>query len=293
VKSLALSGARAESKALQQGVGVAQALCAQGMPLADALEGSKRLLPHFCIPVIRAGERSGRVVEAFQFLHDHCVRIGPSLAIVRKTWLYPLVCILFGCVIRVGLFLYFGALALAWYLFRDTVVGLGGLVLVAYLVRRVRPVRMAIDRAVLRFPLVRAVEIDLATVLFFRTFSLMYKAGGLDVITMFDLALETVRNTAIQEDLMRIRDVLCDGGTFDEAFRRPCMLSPEDKGMIAAGALGGSLGQSMEKVAELATGRLQTTLDAFNRFSLRLVVFGVGMSIAGTVYLCLLYTVPK
>jgi len=79
-KALELSASGTPSKALRTGVEVARQRCAQSMALADALEPAQRVFPHYVLPVIRAGETGGRLVEAFQLLHDHARRLGPSLS---------------------------------------------------------------------------------------------------------------------------------------------------------------------------------------------------------------------
>ena len=77
-KALELSASGTSSKALRTAVEGARKRCAQGMALSDALEPAQRVFPHYVLPVIRAGETGGRLVEAFQLLHDHARRLGPS-----------------------------------------------------------------------------------------------------------------------------------------------------------------------------------------------------------------------
>jgi type II secretory pathway component PulF len=107
-KSLELSGARSRNKALRKVVRVAMDRCDQGMSVSEALEPGVRNFPRYFLPVVGAGETSGRLVEAFQLLYHYCYRIGPSVRLVRNTWLYPLIIIVFGWIIRTGVFVYFG-----------------------------------------------------------------------------------------------------------------------------------------------------------------------------------------
>ena len=107
-KALELSAARTPSAALARIVRDARERCGEGRPLSEALEPAAGVFPSHFLPVLRAGEASGRQAEAFQLLHQYCLQIGPARRVVRNTWLYPLVCIVFGWVIRTGIFLYFG-----------------------------------------------------------------------------------------------------------------------------------------------------------------------------------------
>jgi len=237
--------------------------------------------------VIRAGELSGRQVEAYHLLHQHCERLEPSLKLVRQAWLYPLICILFGYAVRMGLFLYFGLWHRAWLVLRDDLSRGTLFVLVCWALLKVPAVKQTVDYLLVQIPLVRETLIRLSVVLFFATFRLVYEAGGLNVTMMFDLALQTVGNLAIRQDFLQARAVLEEQGGFEEAFRLPQLLEDSIKSSIAAGTLSGYLGTSLEQVIKAETLQLEAALDLFNRIFQRLIVLGVGMSIIGTLLICL------
>jgi type II secretory pathway component PulF len=287
-KSLELSGARTRSKALREVVRVALERCDQGMSVSEALEPGVRNFPHYFLPVIRAGETGGRLVEAFQLLYHYCHRIGPSVRLVRNTWLYPLVCIVFGWIIRTGVFVYFGKYQAAWHFFCVTF-GAGSLLaLLGWLLFKIQPVKRVVDLVLLQIPLIRETEIRLAVVLFFATFRLAYEAGGLGVVRMFDLAWQTVRNDAICQDLLNAREILAENGTFGDAFGTSALLEDDLKGMINTGSLSGQLDRSLTQIVETVTQQLEMTLQIFNKFFQRLVAFSVAMSIVETVLICIL-----
>jgi len=288
-KSLELCGGALRSKALGAILQIAQKRCDEGMPLAEALEPAARVFPHYFIPVVRAGETSGRLVEAFQLLSDYSHRLGPTVKLVRNTWLYPLVCIVFGWVIRTGVFVYFGKYAAAWQFFSYTFGFAALLVLAGWCLSRIQPVRKLVDHVLLQLPIVRETEIRLAIVLFFSTFRLAYEAGGLGVVVMFDLAWHTVRNRAIRQDLLPVRRVLEENGSFGEAFARPALLEDDFKGVINTGSLSGHLDRSLNQIVETATQQLEFTLQVFNQFFQRLVAFSVAMAIVETVLVCVLF----
>ena len=287
-KALELSASGTQSKALRTAVEVARNRCAQGMALSDALEPAQRVFPHYVLPVIRAGETGGRLVEAFQLLHDHARRLGPSLTLVRNTWLYPLVCVVFGWFIRTGIYVAFGKHAAAWH-FVGSALGTAGLIaLSGWIILQFDPVRKAIDLALLQIPIVREAELRLAVVLFFATFRLVYEAGGVGVLVMFDLAAKTIRNRAIRQDFHRARQVLEQQGSFGDAFAGVTLLENRFKGMIATGAFSGQLDRSLTAIVEEATSQLDAALHAFNQVFQRVVAFCVAMSIVETVFVCAL-----
>jgi type II secretory pathway component PulF len=126
--------------------------------------------------------------------------------------------------------------------------------------------------------------------LFFATFRLIYESGGLDVVAMFDLALLTVRNSAIARDLQRSRPVLMDNGAFEDAFGQPVLLEDSIKSSIASGALSGHLGASLEQIVKSESMQLEITLSLFNRIFQRVVAYSVALSIVGTFLVCFAYT---
>jgi general secretion pathway protein F len=287
-RALELSGARTPSRPLRTAVAAARARCEDGLPVSEALAPAAGLFPRHFLPVLRAGEAAGKQAEAFQLLYQYCQQIGPSLRVVRNTWLYPLICIVFGWIIRMGIFIYFGKyLAAAW--FAVTAFGLSSLlVLAGWLLFRLPPVKRGIDFLLLQIPVLRETELRLGFVLFFSTFRLTYEGGGLSVIQMFDLALATVRNDALRRDLLPAREILAEHGTIGDAFEESTLLDPETKGLIHTGSLSGKLDQCINKIVEKAAWQLELTLRMFNQIFQRLVVFCVAMSIVETVLMCIL-----
>ncbi|MGA9778437.1 MAG: type II secretion system F family protein [Limisphaerales bacterium] len=287
-RALELSGAGTRSKALREVVLVAVKRCDQGMTISETLEPGARYFPHYFLPVIRVGEAGGRLVEAFQLLDRHCRRTEPSVRLVRNTWLYPLICIIFGWIIRTGIFVYFGRYDTARHFFCASF-GTGALLaLSGWLLFKIQSVKRAADFVLLQLPLLRETEIRLAVVLFFATFRLAYEAGGLGVVVIFDLAWRTVRNGAIRQDLLQVRQILAENGTFGEAFGKSALLEDDIKGMINTGSLSGQLDRSLAEIVETATWQLELTLRTFNQFFQRLVTFAVAMSIVETLLLCML-----
>ena len=287
-RSLELSGSRSQSKAFRQVIRVALERCDQGMPISDALEPGARIFPPWFLPVVRAGEMGGRQVEAFQLLYHHCYRIGPSVRLVRNTWLYPLICIVFGWIFRTGVFLYFGKYQAARHFVYATF-GTGLLfTLSGWLLFKIQPVKRLVDLILLQIPVIRETEIRLAVVLFFATFRLAYETGGLGVVLTFDLAWQTVRNAAIRQDLLNARRILAQNGTFEDAFAQSALLGDDLKAMITTGSLSGQLDRCLTRIVETATQQLELTLQIFNQLFQRLVTLTVAMSIVETVFLCTL-----
>ena len=287
-KCLQLSGGRTESKTLMALVNAARERGAAGATISEALEPGARLFPRHFLPLLRAGELAGRQVEAFQLVNRYCRQIGPSLAVLRKTWLYPLVCVIVGWVARAGILTYFGRYHAAEQFLEMTFGQSLLLVLAGWLLFKLPVVKRIIDAILLQLPLIRETEIRISVVLFFSTFRLVYEAGGLGVLRMFDLALATVRNDAVRQDLLRARQILAQNGAIGEAFAESAVLADEFKGLIHVGSISGQLDRNLTQLVQKATAQLEYTLNLFNQFFQRVVAFSVAMSIVETLAMCLL-----
>ncbi|HTI99046.1 MAG TPA: type II secretion system F family protein [Dongiaceae bacterium] len=287
-QALATSSRSLCSRQLQKIIPLALAQCDAGASLSEALAAGEKYFPRHYLPLVRAGETTGRLVEAFRLLAQYERRVAPSVRLVRNTWLYPAACIVFGWILRALIFVYFGKYETAGWFVGTTFASTGLAVLIGWLLCQLAPIRRLLDTLLLQLPLLRETEIGLATVLFFSTFRLAYEAGGLEVTRMFDLALPVVRNEAIRRDLLAVRDSLAGNDTFGDAFAASALLSPEIKSQIHTGAYAGRLEQSLARIVQAATERLDFMLRAFNQIFQRLVVLGVGFSIMETVLICVM-----
>jgi type II secretory pathway component PulF len=289
-RALELSGGVACSRRLARAASLAAKECGEGMTVSDGLASSSSCLPHFVLPVLCAGEVAGRQVEALRLIHDHCQRLKPAMDQVRKAWLYPVVCILTGWTLRLAIFLYFGLVTSAGRFLLDTFGTAAATVAAGWLLLKLPVVKRVVDLLLLQLPVIREALVGEGLVLFFSTLRLVYDAGGLHVVQMFDLALAAVSNTALRADLARARAVLEDNGSFQDAFNEPVLLEDTIKGSLAAGALSGRLGTALEQIIRTETALLENALDVFNRIFLRLVAYGVAMSVVGTFLSCYFYS---
>ncbi|HAB19641.1 MAG TPA: type II secretion system F family protein [Verrucomicrobiota bacterium] len=289
-RSLWLSRTTVNAPSFHRMVEEAVEVCGEGLPISEALIPAGRSLPNFFLPLIAAGELSGHQVEAFRLVENYCRRLGPAMEAVRKAWLFPLIGVLVGWTARLTLYIGFGLYVQAGQFLRDTAGTVLVLGLAGWLVGRIPLVKTMLDRLRLEIPVVREVEIALSLSLFLSVFRLLYSAGGMDVISMLNHALETVRNSVVRRDLLQVRTVVEQDGGLDDAFLKPSLLPPNLSGIIAASAVAGRLDEGLERAAAQALATLESSLEVFNRIAFRVVSFSVATSIAGTILVCLSYS---
>ncbi len=286
-RSLELSAGPADSRRLAVILARAAACCDRGSTISDALEPHRSAFPGFFLAVLQAGEMGGRLVEAFQLLHEHCERLTPTMRILRNTWLCPAVCILAGWIVRISLLLSFGLIGAAGQVAQDSLVTCGIMVAIAWTVWRVPYAKEWVDRALLQLPWVRTVLIRSGSLLFLATFKLVYETGGFSAVKTFDLALASVGNLALRRDLARAREVIEEGDGFPEAFEAPELLDDWIKGSLATGAISGKLGPSIAQIIKTEAVALESALELFNRILQRLLAYSIVLSIVGTLLFCL------
>jgi type II secretory pathway component PulF len=278
------------NRSFQRAVEEAAKACDEGLFVSEALIPAAQFFPSFFLPLVTAGELSGRQVEAFRLVEFYCQHLRPALTAVRKTWLVPVICVVFGWTVRLGLFVGFGLYFQAGQFLRDTAGTVLALGMAGWILTKPPAVKEIWDRMMLGLPVVREVEIALSVSLFLSAFRLLYSTGGLSVIRMVDHALATVRNSVVRRDLLQIRTVIEQGGTLEDAFLKPSLFSPNQSGIIATSAAAGRLDEGLERAASQALGELESSLDVFNRFFHRAVTASVTASIVGTVWICLNYS---
>jgi type IV pilus assembly protein PilC len=254
---------------------VAEIRVRQGATLHDALATEAAPWPHFFLPILDAGERAGRTDESLRFLERHCkLLVGPAHAI-RNAWLFPLVIMLFGTTIRLGIIA--ATLPLS-SLFGEAVESLRGYATLALItiVLVAPPFRPLVDPLKLVLPWIGAAERELAMNRFFQVFAMMYATGGRRVETMIRFSARCVSNITVRKDLLQAAEQIQQGESLPQAFESTRFVTPSEKEVIAAGDLSGTLERAFERIAyetgEKLTFRMEILTRVVSRITMWLVM---------------------
>ncbi|MDA8745654.1 type II secretion system F family protein [Rubripirellula amarantea] len=259
----------------------AAAKVARGSSIADALASGQSRLPPFFLPVVRAGELSGRLDEAFSFLESHCKLLAGTASALRKLWLMPIAIMLFGSVIKVLMHLGMGSITGALSLLLMELLSWGQLAAIVIIVM-MTPVRSFFDQARLAIPFLGALEREIALHRFFRVMSLLYGVGGHRVEMMIRIAADTVSNEAARNDLSEAATAVESGATMAEAFRRVSLLSDDEKATIEVGEMSGSLEHSFEQISDQTGNSMLAKINFIEPILVRIVTAIVTLSIIST-----------
>jgi len=167
---------------------------ASGMELADALEPDASLFPPFYIPVIRCGERVGRLDESLRYLERHCTLLVRPTRAMRNTWLYPLVIVVFGSIIKIVAHVILAPLTQTLAYAANTAFTYGVVALIVGFFLFVPQARLILDHVKLVLPILGLVERELVVNRFFHSFNMLYSTGGMRVEAMIELAVQAVTN---------------------------------------------------------------------------------------------------
>jgi type IV pilus assembly protein PilC len=253
-----------------------------GMELSDALEPHQRHFPPFFIPMIRCGERVGRLDEALRYLEEHCRLLGPPSRMMRNTWLYPLVIVLFGSLVKALAYLFLAPISQTFSYVIDTLFNYGILAVVVWFFLAVPEAKRILDHLKLFLPVIGPVERELALNRFFHSFNMLHSTSGMRVEAMIRLAAQAIGNAVVRDDVLRAAAVVEAKGTITEAFAVPKTITVEQQATIGAGEQAGKLEDALAALSRATAESVRARLKVFQEVFFRIVMFLVTLSVAGT-----------
>ena len=239
------------------------------------------LRPRFYLPLVEAGEQSGRLTDVFQFLHEHCKALLEPLANLRRTWLFPLAIFFAGSVLRILMCLLSGDVLRAIQLGFSEAIGWAFTALILGLVM-LGPIRYPIDKIRLFLPFVGTLEREIAMHRFFRVMSMMYAVGEHRVEFMIRLAAESVNNRAARMELEKAAVAIENRETMAEAFHSVTFLPPQTQTTIKTSEVSGTLERGFRQISDDAGASMVMKLKWIQPILFRLVVVLVILSILST-----------
>ncbi len=255
----------------------------RGASLSAALSPAEELLPPFYLPVIRAGEQSGRLDEALRFLDTHCKLLAGPASALRNLWLLPVAILLMGSGVRFLLILILGSFGEAFaFLFGELFSWLQLVLIVAIAI--LTPVRYFVDQARLSLPLIGPLEREIALHRFFRVLAPLYSVGGHRVETMIETAAETVSNSAARLELRKAANAVQDKETIPDAFRHVNILSADEKAAIEVGEMSGTLELAFDRISDDTGASMIAKIKFVEPILVRIVMAVVTFSIITTMF---------
>jgi type II secretory pathway component PulF len=278
----------------------------RGSTFADALETEKKVFPEQVIQLATVGEKTGNLDAALGRAADHLERSRQLKLTVFNALAYPAI-VTFLAVGVAGFLVLFVIPKLQKYLsgagrnlpaitqnlldvssFMQAWLPVMAILAAAmavgfWAVRRWPPGRIAIDRAILRIPIIGGVLRLAGTAVFSRGLSVLLESG----VTLLD-SLGTVENLlenrSLRQRVSRARDAVLRGGTLAAPLEEPGFFMPMLPRMVAVGESAGTLVQTLDEVAKFHENQLLVVIRRMSVLIEPVVILVVG-GIVGFVYI--------
>jgi type IV pilus assembly protein PilC len=151
-----------------------------------------------------------------------------------------------------------------------------------YFHKRSRNMRRALDRAMLKFPIIGPILVKSAIARFARTLSTMFAAGVPLVEAMQSVAGAT-GNIVYEEGTLRMKDEVATGQRLQRAMENTGLFPNMVVQMIAVGEESGSLDTMSAKVAEFYEAEVDHAVDSMSSLMEPVIMAVLGVLVGGMV----------
>jgi general secretion pathway protein F len=276
-----------------------------GQSLARALEISEASFPPYYLGLVSAGEASGKLKENLSRLAASLERNMQLRERVTSALLYPalllvmtgLTFVLLVTVVLPRLKPLFAEAGAALPLPTRIVLGLGDLVqnygwvifglllfgaILLSEMLKVPAVRISIDQALLRLPILLGLVQKSETAAFSRSFGTLLDAG-LPMPAALSRVQTTLRNRAMVAALGSVLKDVREGASLSKALSRPKVIPRMALELIRIGEETGDLPRMLERIADLYEREVAVTLERLVAILVPAVTIGMGLMVGGLV----------
>lgn len=300
-EALRTIGAQSERRGVRRVVMATHAQVLEGLRLADAMALQGKAFPPLYRAMVAAGERSGALPGILESLADLLERQQQLRGKLVGALVYPITLAATAVVVVIALMAFvvpkvleqFDSMGreLPWLTrmvigLSDAITGWGWLVLLlgsAGVIASVRlmrreSVRLRVDSALLRLPLIGKVIRDLHAARMARTLAVML-SSGLPLLEGLSVTARTVGNLALRSATRSMVVALDGGGSLSAAMKHAGVFPPTLLYMAGSGESSGRLGPMLERGADY----LERELDTFSSATLSLLEPAIIVSLGGVV----------
>ena len=314
LQALEVAATDCENKGLRNVLVGLQRQIEAGALFYEALEKFPKIFtPHF-ISVIRAGEMSSKLPEAFTDMHHYLEWVDRVSAEVKQASLYPAIILSVVSCFVIGLFTFviprFEALLKSVNadlpLLTQIVFGVSDvfkktwwfwllfipLSIVSLLVARKysKTVALAFDRTKFKMPIFGELNWMLAISRFTHNLAILYRSG-IPVLQALKLCQGLTGSVIVDEAVAATEDAIKSGSTISEALRQHPVFPPLLVRMVVMGETTGNLDRALDNVSEyyseIIPRRIKKILTAFEPALTIFMIVVVGC-VALSIYLPIL-----
>ncbi len=278
----------------------------EGQRLSDAMAREGRAFPPLYRAMVRAGETSGSLAPVLERLADHLEKSQKLRAKLITALVYPAMLAIVAAAVIIALMTFvipkvveqfdslggtLPGLTRAMIALSNAMRDHGVTALVLLAVAGVvfahslrRPAfRLAVDRMLLRLPLLGRLLRDLASARLARTLASLV-ASGVPVLEALVAAQGTVFNQHLKAALAQAAVMVGEGASLSQALRKTALFSPMIVYMTAVGESSGRIDHMLDKAAD----HLEAEFESFTATALSLLEPAIIVVMGGIVMLIVL-----
>ena len=161
-------------------------------------------------------------------------------------------------------------------------VAAGGVYAFLYFKKRSKNMRRALDRMMLKFPIIGPILVKAAIARFARTLSTMF-AAGVPLVEAMESVAGATGNIVYEEATLRMKDEVATGQRLQRAMENTGLFPNMVVQMIAVGEESGSLDTMSSKVAEFYESEVDNAVDSMSSLLEPLIMSILGVLVGGMV----------
>jgi type IV pilus assembly protein PilC len=277
-----------------------------GSTLHESLAKHPLYFDDLFVNLVEAGEHAGALETLLDKIATYKEKTEALKKKIKKALFYPaavlVVAIIVSCILLIfvipqfeALFKGFGAdlpaftqmvVAMSKFMQHQgwmlLIVAGGGIYAFMYFHKRSRNMRRALDRMMLKMPVIGPILVKAAIARFSRTLSTMFAAGVPLVEAMQSVAGAT-GNIVYEEATLRMKDEVATGQRLQRAMENTGLFPNMVVQMIAVGEESGSLDTMSAKVAEFYEAEVDNAVDAMSALLEPMIMAILGVLVGGMV----------
>jgi len=277
-----------------------------GTSLHEALAKQPLYFDDLFVNLVEAGEHAGALETLLDKVATYKEKSEALKKKIKKAMFYPAAVLVVAVIVTIILLIFvipqfksvfssFGANLPAFTLM---VIGLSefvqaqgwwmGLITSAgiyaffYFKKRSRPMREAIDRTMLKAPVIGPILVKAAIARYARTLSTMF-AAGVPLVEALTSVAGATGNIVYETATLKIRDEISTGMRLQQSMQNTGLFPNMVVQMIAVGEESGSLDQMSAKVADFYEADVDAAVDAMSSLMEPLIMAVLGVLVGGMV----------
>lgn len=273
-----------------------------GSTFSDSLEQHRTLFPSVFLNLVKVGEETGRLDLSLREISEHLKRMEDLNQAIKRAMIYPV----FALIATLGAMFFWLVYVLPriMQVFKDMKITLplttrilmavsdlsrhfwfvlplamaGGFILLRLLKLR-EGTKYAIDRVVLRLPVIKLIVYNKLLALFSEQFRILTVAG-ITIDRTFDMLLQVMDSIPFRRAIMRIKEQVISGGSIADGIAKEDIFPALVGRMIRVGETTGNMDEQLKFLSDFYLQKLDDVSQRLGKLIEPVVIGLIGIMFA-------------